>query len=254
MIDAGQGGNNHFLTGGAAYASSRPTYPVSLADALAERCGETQHALYVGCGSGQLSVLLADRFGRVTATDPSEGQLENATAHPRVTYHPEPAERIGLPEASVDLVTAAQAAHWFDLDAFYAEVRRVARPDALLALISYGVPTMDGAIGERLARFYWQDLHAHWPQGRRHVEEGYRTLAFPFLEEAFPTLLITREWYLGQFIAYVCTWSAAKRALAAGDGAVVDGFVRDLGPLWGNPEEKKAVTWPVVGRIAPVHA
>lgn len=245
--------NNHFLAGGAAYASSRPTYPASLADSLADRCSGSEHALDVGCGSGQLSVLLADRFDFVTATDPSAEQLESAASHPRVIYRNEPAERIGLPDASVDLITAAQAAHWFDLDIFYSEVRRVARPDAVLALVSYGVPTMEGPVGERLHRLYWQDIHSFWPEGRRHVEAGYQSLAFPFREEPLSGLSITREWSMGQLVAYVCTWSAAKRTLAAGQGWIVDNFVRDLGSLWGGFEQPLTVTWPVVGRLAHIH-
>lgn len=246
------GNTNHFLSGGAAYASSRPSYPAALAEALAGRCAVTEHALDVGCGSGQFSTLLAERFDQVTATDPSETQLEFATPHARVTYRREPAERIGLPDASVDLITAAQAAHWFDLDSFYTEVRRVARPEALLALISYGVPVMDGPVGECLAKFYWRDIHAWWPEGRRHVEEGYQSLAFPFAEEDFPKLAITRKWSMDQLLAYIGTWSAVKRAVAAGEAAVVDEFKRELEPLWESPEKELTMTWPVVGRLARV--
>lgn len=245
--------NNHFLSGGAAYAASRPTYPTALADALADRCARKTHALDVGCGSGQLSVLLADRFDQVTATDPSETQIKNVSEHQNITYQAEPAERIGLPDASIDLVTAAQAAHWFDLDAFYGEVRRVARPDAVLALISYGVPKMEGDVGDRLAKLYWRDIHRHWPEGRSHVEEGYQSLAFPFVEVPFPVLTITRDWTLAQLVAYVCTWSAAKRALTAGEGVIVDEFIRDLGALWPHPEKSLTVTWPLVGRLARIH-
>lgn len=248
----GKDSNNHFLFGGASYAAGRPTYPPALAQALADRCTRTEHALDVGCGNGQLSVLLANRFDQVTATDSSQSQLESASPHSRVTYRFETAERIGLPDCSVDLVTAAQAAHWFDLDPFYSEVRRISRPDALLALISYGVPTMSGSIGERLARFYWQDIHSHWPEGRRHVEEGYQTIGFPFKESVFPAQTITRDWSLGQLVAYICTWSAAKRALNGGNEAVVNDFVRDLALLWERPERHMTVTWLVVGRLARV--
>ena len=59
-------------------------------------------------------------------------------AHPRVEYRVAPAERSGLPDAAVDLVTLALAAHWFDLPRFYAEVRRVGRPRTAIALISSG--------------------------------------------------------------------------------------------------------------------
>ena len=243
-------GGNHFLTGGAAYAMSRPTYPAALSDALADRCGGTEQALDVGCGTGQLATLLADRFERVTATDPSAAQLENAEAHPRVSYRMEPAERIGLEDGAVDLVTAAQAAHWFVLDRFYVEARRVLRPGGVLALVSYGVPRMDGAVGERLHRFYWSEIHPHWPEGRRHVEEGYRTLAFPFEEEGLPALQIVREWSRTELVAYLHTWSAVKRAADAGDAGFMRLLERDLQDLWGDGSATRTIRWPIVGRLA----
>ncbi|WP_299402265.1 class I SAM-dependent methyltransferase [uncultured Roseobacter sp.] len=244
--------NNHFLSGGASYASSRPTYPPALADALAKWCSETTHALDVGCGNGQLSTLLAARFDKVTATDPSETQLQSAARHPSVTYRAEPAERIGIEANSVDLITAAQAAHWFDLDAFYREVRRVAKPRAVLALISYGVPVLDGEIGTRFQQFYWQDVHQYWPEGRQHVEDGYRSLDFPFEELWLPDLSISQDWSLANLIAYICTWSASRRALKAGRGDIVDKFIRDLGLIWTEPEGQQKVTWPIVGRLAVI--
>ena len=166
------GERRHFEEGGADYARHRPTYPPALADALADTCAATGHALDVGCGTGQLSALLAARFRQVTATDPSETQIANAAPHPRVAYAIEPAERIGLPDASADLVVAAQAAHWFNLDRFYVEARRVLYPGGALALVSYGVPQLTGPAAERFERFYWQDVHRHWPPGREHVEQG----------------------------------------------------------------------------------
>lgn len=249
MSDA-NGIRNHFRSGGAAYAASRPTYPPALAAELADRCARTEHALDVGCGSGQLSTLLAERFERVTATDPSETQIESANPHPRVTYRTEPAERIGLPNESVDLLTAAQAAHWFDLDRFYAEVRRVVRPGGVLALVSYGVPIMYGAIGARLDRFYWNEIHPYWPDGRHHVEQGYRTLTFPFAEESLPELWITREWSRPDLIAYIRTWSAVKRALNAEGADVVRDFERDLAGLWRDPSRREAIRWPIAGRVS----
>ncbi len=170
-----------------------------------------------------------------------------------MTYRVEAAERIGLPDASVDLVTAAQAAHWFDLGAFYAEVRRVARPDAVLALASYGVPTMDGPVGAMLDRFYWHDIHAFWPDGRRHVEAGYRTRAFPFCEESLPRLSITRDWSLDELTAYILIWSATKHAVAAGEGNIVTPFLHNLDEVWGAPERRLTVTWPVHARVARVY-
>lgn len=102
------------------------------------------HALDLGCGTGQLSVLLAGEFDRVTATDPSASQIASAGARGNIRYAIGTAEAIDLPPASLDLIVAAQAAHWFDLPAFYAEARRIAAPGAALALVSYGVPRLSG--------------------------------------------------------------------------------------------------------------
>jgi SAM-dependent methyltransferase len=152
---------DHFSSRAAAYAAFRPGYPAALVDRLAELAPARRLALDVGCGSGQLSTQLAARSERVAATDASAAQLANAAPHPKVAYRRAPAEAAGLDQASADLVTAAQAAHWFDLAAFYAEARRVLGPRGVIALISYGVIEADGALGETLARF-GSELAAAW--------------------------------------------------------------------------------------------
>src|SRR2546425_7724507 len=81
------------------------------------------------------------------------------------------AEASGLPPGAADLAVAAQAAHWFDLAAYYAEVRRGGRPGAGGGLVSYGVGGVEHAgIDPPLGPFYFGVLGAHWPPGRRHVE------------------------------------------------------------------------------------
>jgi SAM-dependent methyltransferase len=239
----------HFEEGGENYARHRPTYPPELAASLAAECSATFHALDVGCGTGQLSIFLTDSFDRVTATDPSKTQIANARAHPRVTYRVEAAEQIGLPSRSVDLVVAAQAAHWFDLNRFYAEVRQVARQGATLALISYGVPKLNGPAGNRFANFYWQDIHHHWPAGREHVEQEYRTLAFPFEERALPPLAIERTWSFSELTGYIHTWSATRRAVENGEGELVNRRLAEIGRFWGDPANTHRISWPIIGRL-----
>jgi len=240
--------DNPFSQGGEDYAAFRPTYPPALAEALAAQCAGHGHALDVGCGSGQLSMLLAGCFTSVTATDPSGDQLAHAVSCPGVTYRQEAAERIGLPDASVDLVVAAQAAHWFDLDAFFGEAARVLRPGGAIALVTYGVPEMDGAVGERLQRFYWHDIHRFWPAERRHVETGYRDLAFPFTERAFPALAIERRWKAADLAGYLMTWSAVRAAGKAGCGDVVMQGVAEVEAAWGG-DGLRTVRWPITGRL-----
>ncbi|HBO3166743.1 TPA: methyltransferase domain-containing protein [Pseudomonas aeruginosa] len=214
---------DHFSTGSANYAAHRPTYPAQLVDELAALCPGTRLALDCGCGTGQLTVLLAERFERVVGTD-----------------------------ASADLVTVAQAAHWLDLPRFYEEVRRVARADAILALVTYGVLHVDGPMEPLVQHFYHQVVGPYWPAERRHVEEGYRSLPFPFEERRLPDLAIEVAWTLDELLGYVGTWSAVKeagKALGQDPGAA---FVDELREAWGDPQTRYRVSWPLTVRAGVI--
>jgi ubiquinone/menaquinone biosynthesis C-methylase UbiE len=175
-----KGFQDYFSATAAAYAQHRPTYPPEVVDFLARSCLDPDVAWDCGCGSGQLSVLLADRFQHVLATDLSGQQLANARQHPRVEYRLGSAEASGLTGKSVDLAVAAQAAHWFDLPAYYAEVRRVTKPGGIIALITYGNMVAEQTVLQVLHHFYKDVTGPYWPPGRKHVEDGYRSFAFPF--------------------------------------------------------------------------
>ena len=243
---------DHFSTGSPGYAAHRPTYPAALVDYLVEMSPRSERALDCGCGTGQLSVLLADRFQEVVATDASSTQIDNAQQHARVTYRVAVAEDSGLPSSSVDLVTVAQAAHWLDLDRFYTEVRRVARPRAAVALITYGVLHVEGPVDAIVQRFYHDVIGPYWPAERRHVEEGYRNLAFPFDEVQAPPLAIEVQWQLDDVVGYVDTWSAVREAEKSLGRAPLDSFRRELEEAWGDAAKRRAVTWPLSLRLGNV--
>lgn len=240
---------DHFSTRSAEYAAYRPTYPRALVDYLADLCARTDAALDVGCGTGQLSVLLAERFGHVVAADASAQQIEKAERRERVEYKVAPAERSGLPDASVDLVTAAQAAHWFDLPAFYAEASRVGRPGAVLALVTYGVVQADPEIDPVIQHFYWDIVGPYWPPERRHVENGYRSLEFPFEELTPPPLAIEVQWRFSDFVGYTDTWSAVRGAEKALGRGPIESFERDLMNAWGDPERHRTIRFPLSLRV-----
>ncbi|MGE0233103.1 MAG: methyltransferase domain-containing protein [Flavobacteriaceae bacterium] len=247
MVNTPRG--NPFSNVGADYAHHRPTWPDGVALTLAGLCPRTDHALDVGCGSGQLSAVLADHFTQVTATDPSADQIAHAVKRPDIDYRCEPAETMSLADRSVDAVTAAQAAHWFDLDAFYSEVHRVCRPGGIVALLTYGVPEMAGAVGERYSHFYWREIFSFWPEERRHVETGYAGLRFPFREIPLPEMNVERDWTLADFLGYMRTWSALREAEKAGKTRVFADFEVDLRALWGDPKAAKRIAWPIRGRV-----
>jgi SAM-dependent methyltransferase len=209
-------------------------------------------ALDVGCGTGQLSVLLAERFGQVVATDASAQQIEKAEPHERVDYRVAPAEASGLTGHSVDLITVAQAAHWFDLPAFYTEARRVGKPGAILALITYGVLRADPEIDPVIQHFYKDVVGPYWPPERRHVEEGYRSFDFPFDEMTPPPLAIEVKWRAADLIGYADTWSAVRGAERALGREPIETFQHDLAKAWGNPEKRRAIRFPLSFRIGRV--
>lgn len=194
--------------------------------------------------AGQLSVHLAEYFETVVATDASSRQIAEAHPHPRVQYRSVPAEDSGLAEHSADLITVAQAVHWFDLSRFYDEVRRVGRPGAVLALIAYGVLEVEG-LEAPVDDFYHCVLGSYWPPERRHVETGYRLLEFPFTPLPDPGLHMSASWNLSALAGYIGTWSAV-RALEQAQGPMpFQRFRQDLEKAWGNPAVLRTVRWPL---------
>jgi len=233
---------DHFSHDSALYAASRPTYPGELADFLARESPARRLVWEAGCGSGQLSLLLAERFECVLATDPSAQQIAAATAHARIEYRLAPAEASGLPEHSADLVVAAQAAHWFELERFYTEARRVVKPGALLALVSYGKTRVTPELDVLIDEFHDRTLLGYWPPERAHVVDGYAQLAFPFVRLPVPELAIVREWGVDEMLAYVRTWSGVTALLKAGKSAEFERFGARLRRVWGTSRE---VRWPL---------
>lgn len=242
---------DHFSTVAKRYAAYRPHYPAALVDVLASHA-ETGVAWDVGCGTGQLSVGLAERFARVIATDPAQALLDAAEPHPRVEYRRATAEHSGLPDASVDLVVAAQAAHWFDWPRFVAEAGRVARPGAVVALVSYGTVVVPGAAGDELARYYREVAGPYWPAARAHVENGYRDLVWPWpaieLELAAP-LEMTAAWTRDELIGYVSSWSATARLVELEGRGPFEALGAALAASWPDGE-RRTVRWPLALRIA----
>lgn len=245
--------SNWFDQGGSDYARFRPDYPPALSHYLAGLPQRRGRALDAGCGTGQFTVSLADHFAEVIGLDPSGDQIGHARPHARVTYLCAPAEAIPVDDHGTDLITAAQAAHWFDRPAFYAEVRRIAAPGAVIALLSYGVPHLDGAAtNDRFARFYHDEIGPFWPPERKLVDSGYAGIDFPFSELPAPTLTIERDWQLGELLGYISTWSAIRAAVAAGREDILTRFARDLAALWGPEASPHRITWPInlrIGRI-----
>jgi SAM-dependent methyltransferase len=236
---------DHFTPVAGQYASFRPTYPAALFDWLASLTPQHALAWDCGAGSGQASAPLAQRYERVLATDLSAAQLAAAPRLPNVEYREAPAEASGLPEHSADLVTVAQAMHWFDLPGFHAEVRRVLKPQGVIAVWGYNRLLLpDAAVQQAVDRFYEEKIGSYWPPERVHAENGYRDLPFPFARIATPHFALTQTWSREQLLGYLRSWSAVARFKAAQGYDPVNALAAEIAALW--PEGKMLqVEWPL---------
>jgi ubiquinone/menaquinone biosynthesis C-methylase UbiE len=242
----------HFSSVASDYAAFRPHYPDALFDFLAQAAPARDAAWDAGTGSGQAAIGLARHFGYVIATDASEAQLEHAPRHRSVQYRVARAEASEIPDSTMDLVTAAQAVHWFDLPAFWAEARRTLRSRGAVAIWAYSTFELDATIDPIVRRFYGGVVGQFWPPERRLVEQRYRTIAFPFDEFAAPDFLIERSSTLEELCGYVRTWSATRAYIEQRGEDPVGKLVNDLARVWGPRGQRRVVRWPIAMRIGRV--
>jgi len=223
-----------------------------LFDFLAREAPARDAAWDAGTGSGQAAVGLAQHFTHVTATDASNAQIEHATPHTGVTYRVARAEQSGLEDRSVDLVTSAQAVHWFELPRFWDEVQRVLRPRGVIAVWTYVLFEIAPDIDALVRRFYSGVVGAYWPPERRLVEQRYRTIEFPFAEFAAPDFVIEQRMTLEDVAGYVRTWSATRAFVKQHRQDPVEGLVNELSGVWGPPQQSRLSRWPIAMRIGRI--
>lgn len=177
------------------YKQARPNYSIQIVKEILKHVPERNFAWDCGAGSGQFTQLLAPYFNHVMATDISEAQLQQAPYFENVSYQVQAAEQTSIAANSIDLITVAQAIHWFDFDAFYKEVKRVLKPQGIFAAIGYGlIEVQDAAINSLVQQLYFETLNGYWDAERRYIDELYQTIPFPFNEQAVPELRLQYQW------------------------------------------------------------
>jgi ubiquinone/menaquinone biosynthesis C-methylase UbiE len=244
---------DHFSDHAVRYEAYRPSYPDGLFSYLASLV--TAHDLAWDCatGNGQAALGLTPHFRTIIATDASPQQIARASTHKQITYVVALADRMPLPDGSVDLVTVASAFHWLDFPRFYAEVRQVAKPDGVLAAWGYKVPSVNPKVDAAVQRLDAEVLLHFWVPETRLAVEGYRTIPFPFDEIGAPPFRMTHQWNLNQLMGFLGTWSASLRYSTQTGRDPMDEIRDELAGAWGDPQQERQVAWDLfmrVGRIS----
>ncbi|MHB8534281.1 MAG: class I SAM-dependent methyltransferase [Sulfuricaulis sp.] len=243
---------DHFSRHAGEYARYRPDYPPDLFEFLAQSARRHELAWDCATGNGQAALGLSAYFDRVIATDASAPQVQNAARHEKVSYFTAPAEQSDLPSHSVDLITVAQALHWFRFEPFYQEARRVLRPDGIIAVWCYGLSRVTPAVDKVVHHYYTNVVGSCWPPERRYIDEKYQTIPFMFTEMPAPEFHMKAEWNLDEFMGYLHTWSATQRFQQKNEQNPLDMIRRALVGAWGAPNARLAVRWPIYLRLGRI--
>lgn len=233
------------------YRLYRPTYPDALFECLNSLVPLKMKAWDVGTGNGQVASVLAATFDSVFATDISQNQLDQAPRMENVYYSAQSAERTDFPDHFFDLITVAQAIHWFDFNSFYHEVKRTAKQNALIAVMGYGRIQIDQTIDEIISRFYFETVGPYWDAERKYVDENYQTIPFPFEEIRTPLFEHLQTWTLAHLLGYLNTWSAVKNYQQQKKKNPVDFLSTQLEPHWSS-HDKKVVRFPILLRLGKI--
>lgn len=233
------------------YALYRPTYPQELYEWVFSRVRYFENAWDCGTGNGQVANVLAQRFKNVEATDISKAQMQQTVPNPNVRFHVCSAETTPFLEASFDLVTVGQALHWFDFERFNAEVKRVSKPHALIAVWTYELLSVSPEIDAIIENFYRNTLGEYWEKERLHVENQYVEIPFPYRNVEKKVFPKTYAWTLPQLCNYLRTWSSVKKFERLNQIDPVIDLEQELLPIWKEDTARK-VTFPVFVQLGEV--
>jgi len=241
---------DNFSNNSSEYAQFRPKYPAELYSFLESLVEEKEAAWDCGTGNGQVAGELANFFKRVEATDISQQQLDNAIKPSNINYSLQPAEKANFPDNSFDLITVAQAIQWFNFSQFYKEVNRTLKPGGIIAVIGYGLFKSNEQTNDLINHFYRDILGPYWDPERRYLDDGYRSILFPFEEIPTPDLEMEFSWDFEHLIGYLKTWSAVKHFQRKNGYDPVDLISKDLRTSFG---ERRVVKFHIFLRVGQKH-
>ena len=241
---------DRFSAQAADYARYRIDYPAALYEWLLPQVPSRERAWDCATGNGQVAAVLADYFVRVDATDLSASQLAQAAPCPNIHYQTARAEHTPFPAGRFDLITVAQAVHWFAPAVYHAEVRRVARPGAVLAEWGYGLVKISPEIDPLIQHFYRETMGPYWDANRWHIDDEYARIPFPFADVRRAHFAVRRQWSAAWFLGYLRTWSSVAKYQQERGADAVALIAAEITALWGDRERE--VTFPVFARAGRV--
>jgi len=236
------------------YAKYRPLYPDNLYEYIFQFVKQFGSAWDCGTGNGQVARVLANHFRQVYATDLSEAQLKQAPHLPNIHYRAETGEQCSAPSSSFDLITVAQAVHWFEFEKFYAQVNRVLKPEGIIAVWVYENIQVEPWIDDQIQYLYKVVLDKYWDPERRYIEEKLNTIPFPFQSWEVPDFWMEAIWNREQLAGYINSWSAWAHyhrnhpGHKTNDCSPFDQFREELFSHWPDQEVKK-VSFPLYLKI-----
>jgi ubiquinone/menaquinone biosynthesis C-methylase UbiE len=234
------------------YSLHRPGYPGELFDFIFQHVAKKNAALDCATGNGQAAVVMAEYFDKVYAIDISKKQIALAIHKPNIHYSVSKAENTPFADNSFDCITVAAALHWFDVDDFYKEVNRIIIPAGVIAcwaygLLSTGIKNLDTLLKD----FYLQKINAYWDPERKHIDEAYKNIPFPFKEIANPGFESVLEWDSSQLEGYLNSWSSVQHFIRKNNYNPVVDLMKEVNQVICEREKFEA-RFPIFMRIGRI--
>ncbi len=235
------------------YVKFRPTYPQEMFEFLSKLTSEHKLAWDCGTGNGQSALKLTDYYEKVYATDPSKEQIKNAIPQDRIVYKVESAESpSSIKDNSVDLITVAQAVHWFDLDKFYTQVKRVLKPNGIIAVWAYGIPTIKKELDIIIKDFHDNIVGEFWLPENKLIDKEYSTIPFPFEEIKTPEFFIKKQVNLSETLGHIRSWSATQKYIDRYSENPMEKLSQKLQEHWKEIETEKEMTWKLILKVGKI--
>jgi ubiquinone/menaquinone biosynthesis C-methylase UbiE len=238
---------DNFSKQASAYSKFRPQYSDEIIAYIISFVENKSKALDVATGNGQVAYKLSVAFEKVYGIDISENQLDNSYVADNIIYNAASAENTFFEDQEFDLITVAQAVHWFNFDLFYKEVYRILKPNGVIAVLGYGLFSTNSNTDIILRDFYYNIVGPYWDAERKYLDENYQTIPFPFEEQVVEKFENQLEWSFEELIGYLETWSSVQHYIKKNNNNPLD-LIRDrLKISW--EENDKKVTFPMLLRI-----